>query len=196
MVKEVNKVQQEEQSKKKSGANNAFKAFSSMQMPSLWDMDKMMDMQRKNMEALQKAQNTVKEMLQEISELQGDYIKKNLGEITEAVKGLADKMQDPAMLQKSVEQMKGYQAELAEKLKASKGTVASKLQEHQETMKQHHQQFKEKVAEAHAKLKDQFGEKMAAANEHQKVIASKWQESTQRIMDLMKETANQHMAGR
>lgn len=179
--------------------NKMFNAFSNPKMPSLFDLSKMVEMQKKNMDAMKQAQGVVSNMLKDISEANMQYMQKNLQEMQAAFKALTDEVQSKVKGQVSskvhdnVAQMKQARDEMVVKLKGSKEAAMQMVSEKMQAFKEKHANLTEKLKASHHTTSEKLKTKVDEAKAHQSILTKSWHESTRQIMDLMKATANSHM---
>lgn len=109
------------------------------------------------------------------------------------MKSLGDKMKDSGALKQKAAEIQAHQADLVKQFKQSNENTLGNWKEKVDVMKQHHAKLTEKVKQSKQENTKKLTEKMEQAKEHHKAIVDTWQASTQRIMDLMKNTATSHM---
>lgn len=82
-----------------------------------------------------------------------------------------------------------------DKIEGSKSKFMDMVQGHIDKSKDRHAQLHEKWKQVTQEMNSRFQVKAEEAKTHQKGAADVWQESTKRIMDLMKSTTAQHSKG-
>lgn len=184
-----------------TGAHNAkgkknFNAFSNMDMSSLWDMNKLMDAQRKNMEAMKQAQGIFTETFKELSDLNTKIVQQNVEKVKATMQTMSANSKDSKAIHEQLNLMKQHQLELTEKMKNSTGKLMEDWKAKVEEIKDYHAKMMAHLNEHNKAQTETFKHQMDEAKVHQMAMAESWKNSTQKIMDLMKNTANSFMNSR
>jgi Flp pilus assembly secretin CpaC len=179
--------------KAKDKKPQGFSAFSTMKMPSLWDASKIKEAHKKNLKTLKESHGIVSETLKKVSDMHATHMKKQHADAKVEVNGISEKLKSELSVKEQVNRFKAHQAELAEKLKVSHEHVLSSLKEKISALKEHHTKLHEKLQSSKQVHSEKFKEKMKVNLEHHSVVANAWKDSTQKIMDLMKKTADHHL---
>lgn len=173
--------------------NEAFKAFSAMKMQSLWDADKIKDAHMKNLKTLKDAHGIVSETFKKVSEAHTKHLKTQHAEAKVEAEGVAKKLKSEYSKKEHIHRVKAHQAEVAEKVKASHAKILNGFKEKIDALKQHHSKLHAKLHETQHEHSEKLKEKMKAVQDHSVMVAGAWKDSTQKIMDLMKKTADHHL---
>lgn len=180
-------------SPQKTTKKNNFQAFSNMKMPSLWDMDKAMDLQRKNMEAMKQAQNIISEMLQEITNLNKEYTQKNMSEVKAKIKETTEKgvvlnhVAFSDALKQKVEQAKEMQSELNEKMKKAQEEAQKSFTEKMSTVKQKQNEFSEKIKTSHQSVAEKLKEQHKNMESHLKKVHQNFSDAVKHHVESAKQ---------
>lgn len=170
-----------------------FKAFSAMKMPSLWDANKIKDAHMKNLKTLKEAHGIVSETFKKVSDAHAKHLKTQHAEAKVDAEGVAKKLKSEYSIHEHIHRVKTHQAEVAEKIKTSHAQILSSFKEKIDALKQHHSKLHAKLHETQHEHAEKLKEKMRTVQDHNAMIANVWKDSTQKIMDLMKKSADHHL---
>ncbi len=188
--------------KNETPKKDKFQAFSKMKMPSLWTSDKAMKTHKKNVDALKQAHGIVSGMIKDVSEKHSDFMHKNLAEMQVALKAKTEHTKDvhkenidkfSTSLKSKMDELKKTHENMAEKIATSKEKMKAAAKEHKESTKNKHSKLHSDLESASSSQAERMKVHMEKVKAHHKNVMETWQQSTQRIMDVMKSTAKEHV---
>ncbi len=184
--------------KKDTGSQNAnasknFNAFSNMNMPPLWDMNKATDAHHKNMETMKQAHGILSETFKEVSAMHSQVVQKNVEKVKASMSSMIAKSKDKNTVHEHMNKVKQHHQELSEKMKASTGKVLDHWKSKVDEIKDQHAKLMTHLNEQKQTHAEALKAHLDEAKAHQQAISESLKNSTQKIMDLMKNTANSHM---
>lgn len=174
-------------------ASKSFKAFSDMDMSSLWDANKTMNMHRKNMDTVKQTHGVMSEVLKEVSSVHAQAIHKKVAKMKSSIANISDKMKNKDAVREHMNHINQQHQALAEKVKMSKDKALNAWQEKVEEIKGHHAKLMDKLNQHKHQHAENLKSHADEAKAHHAAVSESWKNSTLKIMDLMKNTANSHM---